>query len=72
MYSTVQYNIVQYSIVQYITLEYSRVQYLNLSIMSSSGQHLTVPTEGETEDRVVHHHEVILDIVDKEFRNTYH
>jgi hypothetical protein len=35
-------------------------RHLNFAIMWPSGQHLTVPTEGHTQNRVIHHHEVVL------------
>lgn len=39
------------------------VFYLDLSILSSGGQHLCVPTEAHTQHCIVHHHEVILSLV---------
>lgn len=36
---------------------------LNLSILSSSGQHLCVPTEAHAQHCIVHHHEVILSLI---------
>lgn len=37
--------------------------YLDLSVLSSGGQHLRVSTEAHTQHCVVHHHEVILSLV---------
>ncbi len=39
------------------------LMYLDLSILSSCGQHLCITTEAHTQHCIVHHHEVILSLV---------
>lgn len=48
------------------------IVYLDLSILSSGGQHLRVSTEAHTQHGIVHHHEVVLSLVLQILQDTIH
>lgn len=53
-------------------LEVMFIVYLDLSILSSGGQHLRVSTEAHTQHGIVHHHEVVLSLVLQILQDTIH